>query len=368
MLKKMNKMAMFSEPLISVVVPVFNSEKYIKSCVSSILEQSYKNIEIILINDGSTDRSEEIIINLKLSDSRIRTFNQKNSGVSVARNNGVKNAKGKYICFVDSDDYLPIDAILNLYKASLHCSADIVIGDFCLLQDKRQLKFICSDVEKKISPNDKISLIKSCIDPHFGGVFYPFANLGVPWAKIYKKDFLLSHHLKFDERLSNMEDMIFNLYSIKLANKIIYTPFTVYSYRLTSSSLVTRSDKNYRIKSDIIISEIIKFAHLNNLAKDLQLVLEYKKLCLIFESIKKWAIHSDNNDNFNSKILSINEILDDKVLRVNSYFSIRKYMSVVQKICSILVIFKLSRTLFFFMFLINILKKNLRLTLTSFLR
>ena len=100
--------------LISVVIPIFNAEKYLKDCILSVLKQTYSNLEIILVNDGSTDTSLLICNEFCELDTRIRCINQKNAGVSVARNNGKKNATGKYIIFVDSDDTLQSDMIQDL--------------------------------------------------------------------------------------------------------------------------------------------------------------------------------------------------------------------------------------------------------------
>ena len=111
---------------ISVVVPVFNSEKYLEKCIDSIINQTYKNIEIILINDGSSDKSEEICNSYLKTYKNIKLINQSNSGVSVARNNGLKSSTGDYVLFVDSDDWLEKDMLEIMVKEIDNFDIDIV--------------------------------------------------------------------------------------------------------------------------------------------------------------------------------------------------------------------------------------------------
>ena len=126
--------------LVSVIVPVFNVEKYLPKCIESILNQSYKYIEVILINDGSTDSSEDICNKYKLKDNRIRVINKINGGLSSARNKGLDVAKGKYVIFVDSDDFIDKDMIKNLLEVAITQNADIVQGGFQTVYEDGKIK------------------------------------------------------------------------------------------------------------------------------------------------------------------------------------------------------------------------------------
>lgn len=110
---------------VSIIIPIYNTQKYLKKCVESLIKQSYNNIEIILINDGSTDDSKNICLNLKNKDKRIIFLDQKNKGVSSARNLGLKNAQGNYITFIDSDDYVDKDYIKKMLECIIKNNADI---------------------------------------------------------------------------------------------------------------------------------------------------------------------------------------------------------------------------------------------------
>src|SRR5690625_1048731 len=105
--------------LVSIIIPVYNKEEYLEDCLESVINQSYEKIEIIIINDGSTDGSESIIKKWKNKDNRIKYMSQNNQGVAIARNNGIKVSKGDYIYFIDADDYLSLNAIETLYKHSI---------------------------------------------------------------------------------------------------------------------------------------------------------------------------------------------------------------------------------------------------------
>lgn len=119
---------MSEQSLISVIVPVYNVEKYLRPCVESILEQTYKNIEVILVNDGSTDKSKAICLELAEKDKRISYYEKANSGLSDTRNVGLEKAKGEYIAFVDSDDLLAPNAVRTLYELCRKYDTGIAVG------------------------------------------------------------------------------------------------------------------------------------------------------------------------------------------------------------------------------------------------
>ena len=132
---------MSEQPLISVIVPVYNVEKYLRPCVESILEQTYKNIEVILVNDGSTDKSKAICLELAEKDKRISFYEKANSGLSDTRNVGLEKATGDYILFVDSDDLLSFNAIESLYKLCKKYNADIAVESICHFTDGEEPDF-----------------------------------------------------------------------------------------------------------------------------------------------------------------------------------------------------------------------------------
>lgn len=166
--------------LISIIVPVYNSERYLKDCLESIINQSYKNLEIILINDDSKDKSGEICDKIADRDSRIRVFHKNNEGVSVARNYGLGKSNGEYIYFSDSDDILEKDLIYKLVEALEKTSSDIAMCSYYTFQETNKKHF---SSEKLFNGNysrkefAKIMLENECYS-------------GYLWNKLFKKTLL----------------------------------------------------------------------------------------------------------------------------------------------------------------------------------
>ena len=148
--------------LISIIVPIYNVQQYLEKCVNSLIKQSYKNIEIILVDDGSTDKSGEIADGLKKNDSRIRVFHKNNGGLSDARNFGIKQAKGKYIGFIDSDDYIENEMYEFLYNNLIENKADISIcGRFVNYDDGRELTQYKTGIKKVMDNVDGLIALNS---------------------------------------------------------------------------------------------------------------------------------------------------------------------------------------------------------------
>ena len=158
---------------VSIIVPIYNSEKYIERCIKSILNQTYKNFELILINDGSTDKSIDILNKYKKIDKRISIIDKKNEGVAKTRNLGIQKAKGKYVMFIDNDDFINKNYVETYYKIIKEKKLDIVIGGYERVNSKGK---VIKRVEFKNRPFNKEMIYKICS----------------PWAKIYKK-FLKFH-------------------------------------------------------------------------------------------------------------------------------------------------------------------------------
>lgn len=141
-------------PLVSVIVPVYNTEKYVKKCILSILNQTYKNIELIVVNDGSTDKSIEVADNLLRNNLNSIIINQKNKGLSEARNEGIKVATGKYIFLLDSDDYIDSNVITTMVKKSEKEDLDVVIGKYNVVYKNNIIKPSIENLQENIILNN----------------------------------------------------------------------------------------------------------------------------------------------------------------------------------------------------------------------
>ena len=187
---------------ISIIVPIYNAEKYLNKCIDSLINQTKKEIELILINDGSTDKSEEIV---KLyNDDRIKYFKNNNQGIGKTRNFGIKKAVGKYIMFLDSDDFLELNACEMMYNKVEKNNLDIAMCDFYKLYDNGNIEKVKQVDFKDSSLKDNPKILNE--------------NLS-PWAKIYKRDLIIKNNIKFVENLK-YEDAPFVAEALDKANKI----------------------------------------------------------------------------------------------------------------------------------------------------
>ena len=216
---------------VSVIVPVYNVEKYLKRCLDSLINQTLSDIDIICINDGSKDSSLQILEQYAQKDSRIVIYNQENSGLSVARNTGLEHASGEYIGFVDSDDWVDLDFYEKLYNSAKNNNADIAVADFIREHPNKKPKRLKLKVEKiYTTPEDKFMICK-------------VHREGCVWNKIYRTEFIHSINLKFVPKMY-YEDRDFTIRSLYFSKKLVTTPNTYYRYFVNPKSIVNKR-RNY---------------------------------------------------------------------------------------------------------------------------
>lgn len=228
-----------STPFISIIIPVYNSEKLLKQCLDSVLNQTLNNIEIICVDDGSTDNSFEILKEYEKKDNRVIALTQKNSGAGVARNKGVEIAKGKYIAFIDSDDWIEHDALEKLYNNIENNDSDMVL--FNSIEHKPDNQF-----KKRIylPKDDSIDYNNFTFDYHYKKNFV-MNGMMVIWSKFYKASFIRDNNIKFYSH-EIFNDVQFHIQTMLFAKKISYLPEILYHYRrlgqnsLQTSRAVTR--------------------------------------------------------------------------------------------------------------------------------
>lgn len=217
--------------LISIVVPVYNVEKYLSRCIESILKQSYENLELLLVDDGSTDDSGKICDYYKSLDSRISVFHKKNGGVSSARNLGIKEAKGVFLTFVDSDDWLDTDYLKNFRVESI--SADFYISG--ALYDINGKPF-----SQKTYIEENAESINSIVSIFFE---QGLKNNGYPWGKLFLLKIIRDNKLFFDEELTINEDHVFVFEYYLLIHSLYLTNNAGYHYLVNDNSGRKLSDK-----------------------------------------------------------------------------------------------------------------------------
>lgn len=223
-------------PLITVIVPVYKVEQYLQECVDSIIGQTYTNLEIILIDDGSPDNCPAICDKYARRDNRIKVIHQKNGGLAHARNVGIDNAQGTYITFIDSDDFVVANYIELLYEGLNKFNAEMSIASLCIYKD--DVKF---ETTAKSNGFFEISKEKS-IEQYTSVKTNPFISA---WNKLYKRELFLS--IRYPE--GKLYEDAFTTYKlIDKAKKIIFTPSKLYFYRINPKSILGQSFKEKHLE------------------------------------------------------------------------------------------------------------------------
>lgn len=238
---------------LSIIVPVYNVENYLIRCLDSLVNQTLKEIEIICINDGSKDNSLNILEEYAKKDSRIIILNQENAGLSAARNAGMEIAKGEYIGFVDSDDWVDLDFFEKLYIAAKNNDCDIAVADFIRehpTKKKKRLNITKEEIFEK--PEDKYLACKTYRE-------------GCVWNKIYRTEFLKSIDLKFVVGMY-YEDRDFTARSLFYSKKLITVPNTYYRYFVNPKSIVKKGINKIQGEHYILVrQQVLDFIIKNNI-------------------------------------------------------------------------------------------------------
>lgn len=238
--------------MISIIVPVYNAEKYLDKCINSIIDQSYRDFEVLLIDDGSSDGSAEICDTHASKDPRIRVIHKSNGGSASARNLGLKLAKGDYIAFVDADDYVDPDYLRIMYELALAHHADIVQCQYRTVQQNEQPspeKYAKQESHKEIVC-DNIQLLRDFCQKK------TYVSVAVLWNKLYRRE--LFDHLEFVEKKGiDDEFLIYRL--IYLAKKIVKTTASLYYYYMSPNSQMRSAPSLKKLDSIIAIEEQLEF-------------------------------------------------------------------------------------------------------------
>ena len=220
------------EPTVSIIVPVYNAEHTIPRCIESILNQEYSDFELLLVNDGSTDGSGAICDAYAARDARIRVIHKENTGVSDTRNTALTQARGTYLQFLDSDDWITPDATSSLVRAAESAQCDLVVSDFYRVVGER--------VSQKGDIDDDGVMTREEYAAHMmenPADFY----YGVLWNKLYRRSIVEAHHLRMDPEISWCEDFMFNLEYIRYAETFRALQVPIYYYVKTKGSLANQS-------------------------------------------------------------------------------------------------------------------------------
>ena len=239
---------------VSVIIPVYNSEKYLKQCLDSVVNQTLKNIEIIVVNDGSTDNSLQIIQEYVNKYSNVKLINKQNEGCYKARNIGLEVADGEYIAFLDSDDYIESNMYEKLYLKAKQTNADIVSSNYYISQDdKLKLVDFSSSVALLEKSNNKVIGAKNIILD------------AIIWSRIFKKQMLFEKNIKFHSDIYMADDAFFHIITMLNAEKIVYISDILYTYRISRKDSITSSYNERNFDCIKVAKRIMDYAITNNM-------------------------------------------------------------------------------------------------------
>ncbi|MEI3435706.1 MAG: glycosyltransferase [Clostridia bacterium] len=291
---KMNKN---DEPLISVIVPVYNGENYIDDCIMSVLNQEYKNFELILVNDGSQDGSKEKLNIWEKKNEKIKVIHQSNSGVSVARNTGIEKANGKYLTFIDVDDYISKDFLFYYYNLIKKYDAEIALTP---MPQKFSNHAECTT--EKIEDNIKV------LSGEKAACEMLYYNIAIgPWNKLISKELIDKYKIRFNPNLAYGEGFNFSVDCFQRAKKVAVGRKKVYYYRVNNPNSAMTKFKLKLVTGSIEAQKCIK----NNLVNK---TTELLKAC----RYANWHTYCD----------CLNTIIGCKVIKQN-----KELYNDIKKVC-----------------------------------
>lgn len=296
---------------LSIIVPIYKIEEtLLRTCINSLLKQTVDNFEIILINDGSPDNTENICNQYAIEDNRIKVIHQTNQGVSAARNAGISIANGEWITFVDPDDWVEANLVESILKYSNDSNLNIIFYDyfqeFAHAQKIKKLNIESGLVNKEWIKQIKLAPFNNLI---IDGKLYEYET-NVIWNKAYRLSFIKNHNLQFDVQARKGEDVIFIAELLQYIDKIYYIKSPLYHYRYLQNSVTNRFNPNVMLYNEIA------FKHYERIMKKFHLSSEYEDayhtriLTRLYSSMRLYYFHKENPHTYKETVKEINALLD----------------------------------------------------------
>lgn len=293
------------EGYVSIIIPVYNVETYLEECLESVISQTYEKMEIILVDDGSTDSSGIICDTYGKKDSRITVVHKDNGGVALARNVGLNMCNGEFICFIDSDDYVEADMCQNMVEALQNSKADMASFSYKIID--------CENNENPISPQPVVISSKDFMDKIMRGE-NRYANYAV-WSRLYYASTLKS--IRFENGIRKGEDVIFTLEVLSTVRTCVCSELVIYNYRIVRNS-ISHSAYVYFPDRLIVKNREIEILATNGLNEHAQKKkISFSKILLLY-----WTKTKDKRDKrlieyyLESNRLSVTEIIKSKMATI----------------------------------------------------
>lgn len=339
---------------VSIIVPVYNVEKYLERSIESLLNQTLEDIEIILINDGSTDNSLEICKKYQTIDKRIKIIDKENEGVSVARNIGMKYATAQYIAFIDPDDEVSPEMYENLYLNIIENKCDISICNYVRIEKNRQF---AENIPLKQGRYENEEVKKILINMVWGSDLDKYPMMGSVWRSIYKKSLIEKYNITFPVNIRPMQDLIFMVEYLSKCNSMYLNENAYYYYFIRANSGVTSYKKN-AWNNNKKVCELLEI-----ILKDNNLLILSKQ-----NMVKRWInsildaisneTHKGNDKRLKEKFEYINFILNDQRVSTNIFFLNTENIKFTKKIILFCIKHKITIPIYIYYWIIRRIKLN----------
>lgn len=344
---------------VSIIVPIYNAEKGLAKCINSILRQSYSEIEVILINDGSTDRSEEICNEFRVKDDRIKVIHQQNTGPSIARNNGILKASGKYLQFIDADDFIKSNMTERMV-AAMDNNSELVICGYTNVSGYH-VNEEHNTLPTRAGRFDKKGFLK-----HFGQLYQAIIIPSI-WNKLYKKELILDHHIRFIDNVNMGEDLLFNLAYLRHCQHVYMIQEPLYYYVTHNSlSLSQAFNPNFIQNQENLYLETKQFLVDQASNSDENLARLNSIYAVSINNGLNNLFHQSSTLSSRDKKECINKILDNQFMENilpfftgNRQLRLMKFLIKYRSVNSIYSFFKIKQFLFQKMYLLFRLAKRI---------
>lgn len=301
------------EDIVSIVIPVYNCEEYLSECLESVTKQTYELLDIIIVNDGSTDRSDEICVRYASLDDRIRYIEKENGGLSSARREGISLVKGNFFCTIDGDDYLDEQYIEKLHLAISKYGADVALCGRMSFDENNEI------IEYPLAENlpECICINKQQISGNYAGLAIQY-QMSDSWNKMYRTDFVRRSGIKHElDRKYNGTDLLFNYLLLLHMPKIVTVKEILYHYRIVNGSIVHRKNKPLQEGFECITTRLIDECRKLEYTEDIE-----RQVILSYYGMLKYATLEVANENQGKQLkIKLKESVDRH----------RKYIAVIKR-------------------------------------
>lgn len=335
---------------VSVILPIYNiKEEYVCKCMDSLLQQSKSNIEIIMVDDGSTNDINNVCCEYQKKDSRVKVITQKNQGVSVARNKGLEKAQGAWICFVDPDDWVADNYIEKLYESAVSSDADVVQCSCKVFYSESKVidNKILDRNSGILNEEEKRGLMNQIVSKSLSAYYPPEIACGTPWGKMIKREFIQKHSMEFIAGMVRMQDAVFSLYMFEYAERIYYLEDFLYFYRKEQNSACFKYNPDIVKHFERFYLEVEKYQKKFQRPQSERIAFEMKKLTSFNSYLLYYFFHETNLESYKIKRKKLLELLEESQYKAALQAIDRRYLKKSELIFVVLLKLRCFRILEF---------------------